>query len=168
MQNEPVRLARRLIEEGEKSESFFQLLPPEILDKQLYTDGGHWKVGMLMAHFLATEIGIEALIRSILDGNRGSPEDFDIDLYNEKKISELRDLPLVDLTDRFHAARQRSAELVSNLTEEQLKLVGRHPYLGITPIEDIVKLLYRHTQIHQRDIRRLLADSDSSEVDLRI
>lgn len=159
MENESVRMARRLIEEGEKTERFFLDLPPEILEKQLYADGSHWVVRQLMAHFLATEIGIAALIRSILGGNPGTPEDFDIDIYNEKKISGLRSLTLVELIERFHAARQESAELVSSLNEEQLKMAGRHPYLGLTHVEDIVKLLYRHTQLHQRDIRRLLTES---------
>lgn len=163
MESESVRLSRRLIEEGEKTERFFQLIPPEILGRQLYTDGGQWEVGQLMAHFLATEIGITVLIRSILDGNPGTPEDFDIDRYNEKKISELRGLPLAELIERFHAARQRSAELVSTLNEEQLNMSGRHPYLGMIHVKAIVQLLYRHNQLHQRDIRHLQVDSTAAK-----
>jgi hypothetical protein len=33
---------------------------------------------------------------------------------------------------------------------------GRHPFLGWVAVEDIIKMLYRHDQIHLRDLRRLL------------
>ena len=159
MESESERLSRRLIEEGEKTGEFFRSLPPGFLDMELYTDGGHWKVGQIMAHFLATEIGIFALISSILDGNPGTPEDFDLDRYNEKKVSEFFDLPLSVLLGRFIEQRHKNALAVKIFTDKQLKTQGRHPYLGFTRIEEIIKLLYRHNQIHQRDIRRLLLES---------
>jgi hypothetical protein len=159
MESESERLSRRLIEEGEKTGEFFRSLPPVFLDLELYADGGHWKVSQIMGHFLATEIGIFTLISSILDGNPGTPEDFNIDRYNEKKIAEFHDLPLSVLLDRFLEQRLRIAHAVKDFTEKQLQTQGRHPYLGFTRIEEIIKLLYRHTQIHQRDIRRLLLES---------
>ena len=163
MESESERLSRRLIEEGEKTEEIFRSLPPGFLDKDLYADGGCWKVGQIMAHFLATEIGIFALISSILDGNPGTPEDFDLNRYNEKKITELCDLPLDVLLDRFLERRRKNALAVAGLTSNQLKTEGRHPFLGITQVEEIIKLLYRHNQIHQRDIRRLLLESQISQ-----
>ncbi len=159
MESESERLSRRLIEEGEKTGEFFRSLSPGLLDMELYTDGGRWTVGQIMAHFLVTEIGIFALISSILDGNPGTPEDFDLNRYNEKKISEFCDLPLSVLLDRFIEQRLRSALAVKVFTDKQLQTQGRHPYLGFTRIEEIIKLLYRHNQIHQRDIRRLLLES---------
>ena len=159
--SESERLSRRLIEEGEKTGEFFRSLPPVFLDMELYTDGSHWKVGQIMAHFLATEIGIFALISSILDGNPGTPEDFDLNRYNEKKITEYFDLPLSVLIDRFLEQRLRNALALRGFTDKQLQTQGRHPYLGFTQIEEIIKLLYRHNQIHQRDIRRLLLESQA-------
>jgi len=159
MESESERLSTRLIEEGEKTGEFFRSLPPVFLDMELYADGGRWKVGQIMAHFLATEIGIFALISSILDGNSGTPEDFDLNRYNEKRILELCDLPLTVLLDRFIEQRLGNALAVKDFSDQQLQTQGRHPYLGITRIEEIIKLLYRHNQIHQRDIRRLLLES---------
>jgi len=158
MESKSERLSRRLIEEGEKTGEFFRFLPLDFLDMELYTDGGHWKVGQIMAHFLATEIGIFALITSILDGNPGTPEDFELNRYNEKKVTEFCDLPLSVLLDGFIEQRLRNALAVKVFTDEQLQTQGRHPYLGFTRIEEIIKLLYRHNQIHQRDIRRLLLE----------
>jgi hypothetical protein len=162
MESDSERLSRRLIEEGEKTGEFFRSLPPVFLDVELYTDGGQWKVGQIMAHFLGTEIGIFALISSILDGNPGTPEDFDLNRYNERKIIEYRDLPVPVLIDRFLEQRRKNALAVNGFNETQLNTRGRHPYLGFTQIHEIIKLLYRHNQIHQRDIRRLLLESQVS------
>jgi len=159
MESESERLSKRLIEEGEKTVEFFRTLPPVFLDMELYTDGAHWKVGQIMAHFLATEIGIFALISSILDGNPGTPEDFDLNRYNEKKVTEFCDLTLSVLLDSFIEQRLRNALAVKVFTDKHLQTQGRHPYLGITRIEESIKLLFRHNQIHQRDIRRLLLES---------
>ena len=54
-------------------------------------------------------------------------------------------------------AFEPGATVVAHMTPEDLPKVGRHPFLGAAPLEDIIKLLYRHNQIHQRDVRRLLS-----------
>jgi len=45
---------------------------------------------------------------------------------------------------------------VQKMQESDLERKGRHPFLGITTLEEMLKLIYRHTMIHQRDIRRAL------------
>jgi hypothetical protein len=47
---------------------------------------------------------------------------------------------------------------MNGLSADDLVKTGRHPWLGIAPLEDMIQLLYRHNQIHQRDIRKLLAE----------
>lgn len=159
MTSKTERLSIRLVDEGSKSVRFFQSLPSDSLERELYVDGGRWKIGQIPAHFLATEVGIFKLISSIIEGNPGTPENFDIDRYNEEKVSEFRNLPFEDLLDRFYKQRQSNAKAIESFSDDQLSTKGRHPFLGVTQVEDIVKLLYRHNQIHQRDIRRMLAGS---------
>jgi hypothetical protein len=31
---------------------------------------------------------------------------------------------------------------------------GRHPFLGRAPLSEIIKIIYRHNQIHLREIRQ--------------
>jgi hypothetical protein len=40
------------------------------------------------------------------------------------------------------------------MQDPDLAKLGRHPFLGITSLEDIIKMVYRHNQIHMREIRR--------------
>lgn len=151
-------LSQNLLEEGEKTVEFFRSLPPAIMNRELYPDGTRWRVEQIMAHFLATEIAIFELVCLILDGYPGTPENFELNRFNEKQIAELAGIPVDELIDRFLVQRQSNARMVAEFTDEQLSVEGRHPFLGIAQVEDILKLLYRHNQIHRRDIRRLMTE----------
>jgi hypothetical protein len=59
------------------------------------------------------------------------------------------------LIDQFKRLRQETIELVLNMNTSDLEKQGRHPFFGMAALEDIIKLIYRHGQIHLRDIRKL-------------
>jgi len=46
--------------------------------------------------------------------------------------------------------------MVSQFDDPDLEKSGRHPWLGMAQVEEIIKLMYRHNQIHQREIREAL------------
>ena len=159
MTETPERLSKRMLEEGQKTVDYFRSLATEQLEIQLYMEGSHWNVCQLLAHFVSTEIGINKLIVNILDGGSGAPEDFDIDRYNEKKVTENRDLSVDELLERFIRQRRTNANLTAGMSLDDLRKKGRHPFLGVVELEDFLKLLYRHNQIHQRDVRRVLSEA---------
>jgi hypothetical protein len=156
MSDTPAGLAERMTSEGARTAAFFRALLPEQWAVTLYTDGDTWSVKDVLAHFVAAERGIARLVEVIVAGEAGTPQDFDLDAYNRKKVASLHDAPVEDLLEQFEKLRAASASLVAALQPEDLARLGRHPWLGIAPVEDIVKLMYRHNQIHQRDIRRAL------------
>jgi hypothetical protein len=43
------------------------------------------------------------------------------------------------------------------MAEADFDRVGYHPWFGDTPLENMLKLVYRHNMIHQRDIEKALA-----------
>jgi hypothetical protein len=47
-------------------------------------------------------------------------------------------------------------EWVTRLQDSELERTGRHPYLGITTLREMIKMVYIHNQTHYRDIRRVL------------
>jgi hypothetical protein len=47
---------------------------------------------------------------------------------------------------------------VTGLDQTELSISGRHPYLGEAALVDMIKMVYRHNQIHYRDFRKLLGD----------
>lgn len=151
------RLAQRLHQEGQKTAAFFRALAPQQLNQQLYVEGSQWTVHQLLAHFVTAESGICALLDNILAGGRGVAQNFDIDAYNEQHVAALSQASLDDLLKQFSEQRQASIALLQRMQPEDLARVGRHPFLGPASVEDILKLIYRHNQIHQRDVRKLLS-----------
>jgi DinB superfamily len=156
MPDTPEFLAERLLQEGQKTQDFFRVLELAQWDIVIYTEGMQWTVRQVLAHFVATEGAIQKLMKNILEGGPGSPSDFNIDAYNERKVAALREATPQELIGQFSHLRQKSAALVSGMTQEDLNRRGRHPFLGVTDLSEIIKLLYRHNQIHQRDVRKLL------------
>ena len=157
MAEDPVTLARRLSQEGIKVTAFFKLLAPQQWNVEIYTEGSRWTVLQILAHFDITETSIGGLIENILEGGDGAPQGFDLDEFNEHTVSDLQVLSASELLARFTAHRQGTIEMVGRLSDDDLQKTGRHPFLGITSLADIIKLMYRHNQIHLRDIRRALA-----------
>jgi hypothetical protein len=149
-------LADRLRIEGKKTIEFFGGLTPDQWEKPVYSEGANWMVRHVLAHFVATEVGIALLVKNIMAGGPGSPEDFKLNDYNERRVAKLTGLSADELMRRFSENREASANLVDGMTQADLLRTGRHPFLGIAALEDIIKMMYRHNQIHQREIRKVL------------
>jgi uncharacterized damage-inducible protein DinB len=157
MADTPSHLAERLQTEGAKSLEIFRALRPEQWEITVYTDGSAWTIRQLLVHFVTAEDGFLDLIDDIVTGGAGSPEGFDLDRFNESEVSAFGDAQPEHLMLQYERVRQATIEKVSKLQVEDLELVGRHPYLGLATLADIIKLIYRHNQIHQRDFRKLIS-----------
>lgn len=156
MNDSPARLAEKLELEGAKTLEIFRSLRPEQWDITVYSDGSAWTIRQLLAHFVSAEAGNLRLIDDIIAGGTGSPEDFDIDDYNETDVSAIGDELPENLLQQYEQTRRETIEIVRCLQAEDLGKMGRHPFLGLTTLADIIKLIYRHNQIHQRDFRKLI------------
>jgi hypothetical protein len=153
---QPERLAERLRAEGEKTLAFFKELTAEGYGCEVYTEGAAWRIGDILAHFVSAEAAFAVLLGNVLEGGEGAPEGFDIDRFNEDEVRLREGTAAGALLESFAALREKTVGLVSELRTEDLQRTGRHPFLGKTTVEDMIKLIYRHNQIHLRDIRRAL------------
>ncbi len=163
MADSPQRLAQRLQSEFEKTRLFYTALTPEQWEQQVYTEGACWTVRQVLAHQASAETSFRLLIENILSGGPGSPEDFDLNAYNERYAGKLAGQPPFALLERFAESRRQIIDLVNTLSPADLQKKGRHPFLGVSPLEDIIKMIYRHNQIHQREIRKVLAPDSVGE-----
>lgn len=151
-------LAERLKVEGEKSLTFFISLSEDQWSMKVYTEDTTWKVRDILSHFVAAEQGFLQLFKDILAGGSGTEEDFDIDTFNADQYAGMRDVPYQNLIGLFQAVRADMISLVSAMNESDLSKPGRHPFLGETTIGEMIKMVYRHNQIHHRDIRKLMTE----------
>jgi hypothetical protein len=156
MADTPEGLSEKLLREGEKVLAFFEDLDHERLERTVYTEGAVWRVREVLAHFVSTERAFTSLIENVISGGSGAPEGFDIDAYNQRKVAALKDKPAQDLLADFRELRLSTVDSVSKLDGEQLQRLARHPFLGVVPLVDIIKLVYRHNQIHMRDVRKVI------------
>lgn len=156
MPDTPVFLSERLYKEGQKTIEIFRALTQEQWEQIVYTSTPGWTVRDVLAHFVSAEQGYRLLVEDILSGGNGSPEDFDIDEYNRDKVSALDRTSPQELINYFLEGRKTTVELVAGLEPGDLVREGRHPFLGVAPMADIIKLIYRHNQIHQRELRKVL------------
>lgn len=151
----PAWLAERLKKEGEKVVAYFTALTDDQWNIEVYTEGDTWTIRNVLAHFVTSERGLLKLFEQIRQGGLGATEDFSIDHYNARQQEKTRDMTSLELLEQFIEVRANAAEWVSSLSETELSIEGRHPFLGQVPLVEMIKMLYLHNQIHFRDFRKI-------------
>jgi hypothetical protein len=152
----PVFLAERLKTEGEKTAAFFSALTDEQWMLPVYSEGESWTVRSMLAHYVSSEHEFLRLFADIQNGGSGAPEDFDVDGYNASQQKKMAGLSPRELLEEFGSVRAQVIGLVSGLSEADLEKQGRHPYLGVAALGDMIKLVYRHNRLHERELREIL------------
>ena len=156
MPETPEFLADRLRAEGARVIDFFNTLSMEQWAVIVYQQDNSWTLHDLLAHFVSSEIGRLGLIIDVASGGRGAPPDFDIDKFNQQQVDRLSNKSNSDLLRIFSQERERLIELVRALRQEDLDRIGNDPFLGEVTLAEMIKLTYRHLQIHLRDTKRCL------------
>jgi uncharacterized damage-inducible protein DinB len=156
--SEGADLAAKLQSEGERLLAFFGALGQGQWEAEVYTDGAVWTVRNTLAHLMTSERAFTILFEQIRQGGSGVTEDFAIDRYNASQQRKTMDLRASDLLQSFRQARAAMVTWVSGLAEEDLEKRGRHPFLGVTSLREMLKMVYIHNQVHYRDVRRALKD----------
>lgn len=158
MTDTPSFLAERLQTEGEKTIAFFNALEDEKWSNSVYTENSIWTVRNILVHFVTAEQGFIQLFKDVIAGGKGAREDFDIDRFNAGQQVRMQDVSPRDLVVLFSNVRSEMITLVSGLTQDDLSLQGRHPFLGPTTLCEMIKMVYRHNQIHHRDLRKAIVN----------
>lgn len=156
MPDTPQSLADRLRGEGGRVVEFFNNLSQEQWEARISPQNSDWSFHQLLAHFVSAEIGRKELIVSVSTGGEGAPANFEIDTFNQRSVERLSRESNVHLLELFSQERSNLANFVSVLEIEDLDRIGNDPYLGAVPLSEMIKLTYRHLQIHLRDARRCL------------
>ena len=154
MPDTPDFLARRLRSDGKKMTAYFDGLDDDAWMQTVYTEGSKWSVRNVLAHFVTSEQAFLKLFANILEGGSGASEDFDVDRYNARQQEKTEALIPEDLLIQYQEVRAAMVAWVETLVEDDLEKEGRHPFLGETTLAEMIKLVYRHNQIHYRDIRK--------------
>jgi hypothetical protein len=152
--NRTSKHVKRLANEGLKTLDFFRSLPVEAWKQQVYAAGAGWTTEKILCHLLNAEQAFHHLLGDVKMGGMGAPEDMDLDEFNEQQVAGMGCQDMNATLEALSQARVMTMEIVHAMQPEDLDRTGRHPFLGITTIEKMIQLIYRHAMIHQRDIRR--------------
>jgi hypothetical protein len=154
--SESAELAEKLQSEGKRFVAIFTGLTDDQWQAQVYTEGETWTLRNMLSHFVTSERGLLKLFERIRQGGAGASEDFSIDRYNAAMQARTRELTPQELLDQYQAIRAESVAWTSCLSEADLEKQGRHPFLGITTIREMIKMLYIHNLTHYRDMRKAM------------
>src|SRR5262245_63796 len=149
-------LAEKLTAEGEKFSTIFAGLSDEQWQSEVYTEGETWTIRNILSHFVTSERGLLKLFERIRTTGEGSSEDFSIDRYNAAQQQRTKDLSPQELLEQYKAIRADSIAWTLSLSESDLEIQGRHSFLGMTTIREMIKMLYIHNLTHYRDMKKVL------------
>ena len=149
-------LVTRLKGEGQQTLAFFRALEPDKWAMQVYDVGPEWDVRQVLCHFVSAEQNLLRLFKSVAKGDEGAPADFNIDRFNAEDVVGMDTLQVDELLAQFERTRASLVTFVQGLSEADLDRMGRHPYLGVVALEEMIKLIYRHNMLHQKDVRAVL------------
>ena len=149
-------LADKLKSEGERFAALFTGLTDEQWQSEVYTEGETWTIRNVLSHFVTSERGLLKLFERIRTTGEGSAEDFSIDRYNAAQQKKTRELTPQELLEQYRAIRSDAIVWTLSLSESDLEKVGRHPFLGVTTLREMIKMLYIHNLTHYRDMKKLL------------
>jgi hypothetical protein len=152
--SEITELAEKLRSEGERFVSIFSGLNADQWSQEVYTEGTTWTIRNVLAHFVTSERGLIKLFEQIRQGGAGAADDFSIDRYNAAMQERTKDLTSNELIEQYKQIRANSVAWVSGLKDDELEIVGRHPFLETTTIREMIKMLYIHNMTHYRDMKR--------------
>src|SRR6185503_11483865 len=149
-------LAEKLTTAGEKFFAIFAGLSDEQWQSEVYTEGETWTIRNVLAHFVTSERGLLKLFERIRTTGEGSSEDFSIDRYNAAQQQKTRELTPPELLIQYKAIRSDAVAWTLALSESDLEKEGRHPFLGMTTIREMIKMLHIHNLTHYRDMKKVL------------
>jgi len=154
--SEIAELAEKLKSEGEKFVSIFGGLTDEQWNQEVYTEGTTWTIRNVLSHFVTSERGLLKLFERIRRGGEGAADDFSIDRYNAAMQERMKEATARELLEQYREVRSNAIGWVSSLTDSELGITGRHPFLGMTTIREMIKMLYIHNLTHYRDMKKVI------------
>jgi len=154
--SEITQLAEKLKAEGEKIVSIFSGLTDDQWNQEVYTEGTTWTIRNVLSHFVTSERGLIKLFEQIRQGGAGAADDFSIDRYNAAMQERTKEATAQELLEQYKQIRAGSVAWVAGLQDEELEIMGRHPFLEITTIREMIKMLYIHNMTHYRDMKKAI------------
>ncbi|HUN22986.1 MAG TPA: DinB family protein [Anaerolineales bacterium] len=152
----PAQISEKLSSHRDSTLQFFSQLDETQQNAQIYPEPGGWRTADILTHLALSEERFLSLFQGILAGEGGVSADFDIDRYNAESLQTAQTATWAERMAQFKQARNALIAFSQSLIAEDLLKEARHPFLGVVPLEKMLKMLYRHALLHEADIAKAL------------
>jgi hypothetical protein len=126
----------------------------------VYADGAAWNVRQVAIHLADAERGLFGQMQSIVaTGSSSVPDDFDVDRYNRRAVEKREEMTGPEALAAQAQSRAGMLAWVSALSDADLEKTGRHPVIGVIPIDMYIRVIARHQKDHTADVARALGVS---------
>ncbi len=127
-----------------------------IPEDKLSMQGDRWTVSDHIKHACNSERGLLWVLNNILEGGEGASSEFDLDKYNASNRNKMNDTTISDMIDEFKIQREATLELVKTITENSLRLKGRHASQRIFTVAEMLLIIAIHPLHHMKEISRIV------------
>lgn len=115
-----------------------------------------WQVRDVIAHLADSERGLLGQIKRLIAGKQTVPEDFDLNRWNRSAVRKTAEVPVPELLKQIESAYQESLQVLSDLDNEALDLVGRHSSGRMLTTEGFFRRVLAHRSEHVADIQKAI------------
>lgn len=123
----------------------------------VYSDGAAWSVRQVAIHLADAERSLFGQMKSIVEtGASTVPDDFDVDRYNMRSVEKRDAMTGPEALATQASSRDGLMAWLDTLTEADLERTGRHPVIGIIPIDMYIRVIARHQKDHTADVAKAL------------
>ena len=154
---EPIVTHKILEKLAREQSALFELVEP-LSEAELdvrYGDG--WTVREILTHLWNAEEDHCRVIATIVKGDHDRLAGaLNLENHNAARLQERGLLSKGEIFAGLAAQRGRTEGLFHKLTEEQLRLEGRHPALGQMTVDKIFRIIGIHMKMHAQEISEAL------------
>lgn len=139
-------------------QAFFESIDEKNWDRIVYpTDSSEpWQIQDIFSHLIISEESFLVLFNQMCAGREIIQNTINIDQFNAEHQKQFDSISKEEVINRFLVSRQNMIQFVMKISQKELSIVGDHPALGISKLEDMIKLIPIHDQMHMKDIKKIL------------
>ena len=117
-----------------------------------WAPAGEWSICEILHHIAIGEAANLQLVTRAIAGEPVVMEGFDLDAWNVAQVAQYADQPASVALERLQSTRQDTLQILQNLSEQELAVSLDHPGWGEMTVEQLLRALGLHDQMHRRDI----------------
>ncbi len=119
---------------------------------------GRWSARLTLAHVGSAHWSHLEVARRLVAGEAADIPGFDLDEWNEARVAERAGWSAERVLADLQAAQQATSAFLAGLDPEELAVRGSHPALGEVSVDQVLRVIALHDNMHRRDILNLLRE----------